>query len=56
MEYAAGGELFDRISGAGRFSEAEVFSEKKSCQQKFTLYILVKNGSIIFITIFVLVG
>lgn len=25
MEYAAGGELFERICNAGRFSEDEVF-------------------------------
>ena len=27
MEYAAGGELFDRICSAGRFSEDEVFND-----------------------------
>lgn len=28
MEYAAGGELFERICNAGRFSEDEVFYDK----------------------------
>jgi len=28
MEYAAGGELFERICSAGRFSEDEVFYDK----------------------------
>lgn len=34
MEYAAGGELFERICNAGRFSEDEVslaFKDIKSC-------------------------
>lgn len=26
MEYASGGELFERISNAGRFNEDEVFN------------------------------
>lgn len=29
MEYAAGGELFERICNAGRFSEDEVTHTKK---------------------------
>ena len=30
MEYAAGGELFERIQNAGRFSENEVGSLRQS--------------------------
>ena len=30
MEYAAGGELFERICNAGRFSEDEVKYEEKN--------------------------
>lgn len=54
MEYAAGGELFDRISSAGRFSEAEVF-QKWNCVNKYTRFIfLAKNELIIYNHLFYL--
>jgi serine/threonine protein kinase len=40
MEYAAGGELFERICNAGRFSEDEVVT--------FSLFTLISSISITF--------
>lgn len=41
MEYASGGELFERICNAGRFSEDEVFILKDYCGFHFILDIFI---------------
>lgn len=41
MEYAAGGELFERICTAGRFSEDEVKIRTNSMLKEYPAYIYI---------------